>query len=473
MKLKIAIVCSAVIALAPYAAKADLDPMSLIQDKLRNGFEEANKVFKEYTGQELDLQQLVNNRDRLSELKKMGKNFAIDAAMSYASNVKIRSLSVGGITGDIKGSIGTPELARKLGKKMTQKSMINDDVLQAQKKQKMINELQVENVATMYAKALVLRRSIINEGQKLEEEEKTEITDLPQIEDAYKAVSTRANGRWKSILDAAANYQGQTAASSLLSMRADAAKEAEEEAEAEAKKKAEEEEKAAQEAADKSEKEGGLSLSDAYNKGSNVINDVKNGNYGSALGEVGGAAGNLGVDSKVSDGLKNAGDAYNKGSSAVDNVKNGNYGSALGDLGGAAGSAGIGGNVGDTLQNAGNTYNQGSNLVDNVSSGNIWGAVDSVVSTADSINKLGGYDQEAIDAQKKAQEEANEKASQSAAESMKNFSDQHKDDFTNSLINSSLNQQGQNILNGSSNSGGKSSSSGRSNTSWKLGGGTK
>ena len=74
MKLKIAIVCSAVIALAPYAAKADLDPMSLIQDKLRNGFEEANKVFKEYTGQELDLQQLVNNRDRLSELKKMGKN---------------------------------------------------------------------------------------------------------------------------------------------------------------------------------------------------------------------------------------------------------------------------------------------------------------------------------------------------------------------------------------------------------------
>ena len=224
MKLKIAIVCSAVIALAPYAAKADLDPMSLIQDKLRNGFEEANKVFKEYTGQELDLQQLVNNRDRLSELKKMGKNFAIDAAMSYASNVKIRSLSVGGITGDIKGSIGTPELARKLGKKMTQKSMINDDVLQAQKKQKMINELQVENVATMYAKALVLRRSIINEGQKLEEEEKTEITDLPQIEDAYKAVSTRANGRWKSILDAAANYQGQIAASSLLSMRADAAK---------------------------------------------------------------------------------------------------------------------------------------------------------------------------------------------------------------------------------------------------------
>lgn len=427
MKLKIAIVCSAVIALAPYAAKADLDPMSLIQDKLRNGFEEANKVFKEYTGQELDLQQLVNNRDRLSELKKMGKNFAIDAAMSYASNVKIRSLSVGGITGDIKGSIGTPELARKLGKKMTQKSMINDDVLQAQKKQKMINELQVENVATMYAKALVLRRSIINEGQKLEEEEKTEITDLPQIEDAYKAVSTRANGRWKSILDAAANYQGQIAASSLLSMRADAAKEAEEEAEAEAKKKAEEEKKAAQEAADKSEKEGGQSLSDAYNKGSNVINDVKNGNYGSALGEVGGAAG----------------------------------------------SAGIGGNVGDTLKNAGNTYNQGSNLVDNVSSGNIWGAVDSAVSTADSINKLGGYDQEAIDAQKKAQEEANEKASQSAAESMKNFSDQHKDDFTNSLINSSLNQQGQNILNGSSNSGGKSSSSGRSNTSWKLGGGTK
>ena len=46
----------------------------------------------------------------------------------------------------------------------------------------MINELQVENVATMYAKALVLRRSIINEGQKLEEEEKEQTETEPQEE---------------------------------------------------------------------------------------------------------------------------------------------------------------------------------------------------------------------------------------------------------------------------------------------------
>ncbi len=472
MRIKIAIVCSAVLALAPYAVKADLDPTSLIQDKLRNGFEEANKVFKEYTGQQLDLQQLVNSRDKLGELKKLGKNFAIDAAMSYGSNIKIRSLSVKGIAGDIKGSIGTPELARKLGKKMTQKSMVSDDVVKAQQKQKMINELQVENVATMYAKALVLRRSIINEGNKLEEEEKTEITDLTQIEDAYKAVSTRANGRWKTILDAAANYQGQTAASSLLNIRADAAKEEEENAAAAAEKKAEEDKKAAEKAAE-SGITGGISITDAYKKGSETVNKIKDGNYGDAIGEIGGVAGDLNVNNEIADNIKNIGDSYNKGKQAAEDVANGQYGNALGNLGEAAGGVGIDGDLSGGLKNAGNVYNTGNNLKNDVNSGNFNGILDGAVSTADSVNKLGGYDQEAIAAQEKAQKEAADRAEASAAETMNNFSNSHKNDITNDLINNSLKQQGQNFLNSGSYSGGNSSASGRSKQSWKFGGVSK
>ena len=390
MNIKKAIFCGTVLAFTPYMVKADIDPTTLIQDKLVNVQEEINKTLKTYTGQEMNLQQLVNSRDKLSELKNMGKTFALNYAKDYVKRVKVRSFSVKGVTEGLKGAVATPEMARKVGQKMTQKEQVSEDVKKAKEHQKFINDLQVENVAAMYAKSLVLRRAIIAENEELENEEKEEMTDLSIIENAYKVVSNRAVGRWKTILDSEANFSGQLATAGLLSIRANMAVEEEEAAKADAQKKADEKAKKAEEEAKKSAGENAEEKSDknndkkgkkkpnwkdAANKAGNAYKDVKSGNYGAALGDLGGVAGSTGLGEGVSDALSNAGTAYDKGKQAKDNIESGNYGAALGDLGGVAGAAGLGEGVSDALSNAGTVYDKGKQAKDNIESGNYGAAL--------------------------------------------------------------------------------------------------
>lgn len=380
MNIKKAIFCGTVLAFTPCVVKADIDPTTLIQDKLVNVQEEINKTLKTYTGQEMNLQQLVNSRDKLNELKNMGKTFALDYAKDYVKRVKVHSFSVKGITEGLKGAVATPEMARKVGQKMTQKELVSEDVKKAKEHQKLINDLQVENVAAMYAKSLVLRRAIIAENEELENEEKEEMTDLSIIENAYKIVSNRAVGRWKSILDSEANFSGQLATAGLLSIRANMAVEEEEAAMADAQKKADEAAKKAEEEAKKSEEEAKKAA------GENTGNDGKSKPNWKDVGN-------------------NAKDAYN-------DIKNGNYSGALGDLSGAAGSAGLGTGVGDALSGSGDIYNAGKGLADNIGSGNWSGALDNIISGAEGVNNATGNSAEevakreaAIEAAKKAQEE--------------------------------------------------------------------
>ena len=91
MKNKIILIYSAILALSPFSALADLDPSTLIQDKINVYQEKINDITKEYIGQEVNLQQMINSRDKLGELKNLGKNFAIDQATSFGSQIKIRS----------------------------------------------------------------------------------------------------------------------------------------------------------------------------------------------------------------------------------------------------------------------------------------------------------------------------------------------------------------------------------------------
>lgn len=426
MNIRKAIFCGTVLAFTPCVVKADIDPTTLIQDKLANVQEEINKTLKTYTGQEMNLQQLVNSRDKLGELKNMGKTFALDYAKDYLKRVKVHSFSVKGITEGLKGAVATPEMAGKIGQKMTQKAEVSEDVKKAKEHQKLINDLQVENVAAMYAKSLVLRRAIITENEELENEEKEEMTDLSIIENAYKVVSNRANGRWKTILDSEANFSGQLATAGLLSIRADMAAEEEEKAMADAQKKAKEEAKKAEEEAKKAEEEAKKSAEenkdndgkskpnwkDVGNSAKDAYNNIKNGNYSGALGDLSGAAGSAGLGQGVSDALSKAGSTYDKGQQVKDNIENGNYGAALGNLGGAAGAAGLGDGVSDALSGSGDIYNAGKGLADNVGSGNWSGALDNIVSGAEGLNNATGNSEEevakreaAAEAAKKAQEE--------------------------------------------------------------------
>ena len=403
MRTKITVVCSAIIALFPYASFADFDPTTFVQDQLITHQEQINTIIKKYTGKELDMQQLTNSPDKLKNLKKAGIKLAIGSATKYAPQMIIRTKVLKGISGKVKGNFATPELAAAVNNEMARNDQVNNDIQKARERRKKLNKLQVQNVSILYAKALVTRRSIINETEQLDEEEKQlkELIEdcsgsssdgsdsgrceglIPILSKSYAQTVDRANARWRSILDFTANYYGQKASVEYLGVSISRADKDEQAAEDAAKKGQ----------ANSSNLASGLQSGnganplldpnkgkDLFNKGKDVYGKVKSGNYGGALGEVGGVAGDYGLG-QAGDYISKAGSTYDKGKNTVEDVKNGNYGGALGEVGGVAGDYGLG-QAGDYISKAGSTYDKGKNTVEDVKNGNYGGALSNVSGVA-------------------------------------------------------------------------------------------
>ena len=403
MRTKITVVCSAIIALFPYASFADFDPTTFVQDQLITHQEQINTIIKKYTGKELDMQQLTNSPDKLKNLKKAGIKLAIGSATKYAPQMIIRTKVLKGISGKVKGNFATPELAAAVNNEMARNDQVNNDIQKARERRKKLNKLQVQNVSILYAKALVTRRSIINETEQLDEEEKQlkELIEdcsgsssdgsdsgrceglIPILTKSYAQTVDRANARWRSILDFTANYYGQKASVEYLGVSIS---------------RVDKDEKAAEDAAKKGQANSSNLASglqsgnganplldpnkgkDLFNKGKDVYGKVKSGNYGGALGEVGGVAGDYGLG-QAGDYISKAGSTYDKGKNTVEDVKNGNYGGALSEVGGVAGDYGLG-KAGDYISKAGSTYDKGRNTVEDVKNGNYGGALSNVSGVA-------------------------------------------------------------------------------------------
>ena len=401
MRTKITVVCSAIIALFPYASFADFDPTTFVQDQLITHQEQINTIIKKYTGKELDMQQLTNSPDKLKNLKKAGIKLAIGSATKYAPQMIIRTKVLKGISGKVKGNFATPELAAAVNNEMARNDQVNDDIQKARERRKKLNKLQVQNVSILYAKALVTRRSIINETEQLDEEEKQlkELIEdcsssssdgsdsgrceglIPILTKSYAQTVDRANARWRSILDFTANYYGQKASVEYLGVSIS---------------RVDKDEKAAEDAAKKGQANSSNLASglqsgnganplldpnkgkDLFNKGKDVYGKVKSGNYGGALGEVGGVAGDYGLG-KAGDYISKAGSTYDKGKNTVEDVKNGNYGGALSNVSGVAGDYGLK-DASNYIDKAGSAYNAGKNAVNNVQSGNYGAAIGNVAS---------------------------------------------------------------------------------------------
>ena len=408
MRTKITVVCSAIIALFPYASFADFDPTTFVQDQLITHQEQINTIIKKYTGKELDMQQLTNSPDKLKNLKKAGIKLAIGSATKYAPQMIIRTKVLKGISGKVKGNFATPELAAAVNNEMARNDQVNNDIQKARERRKKLNKLQVQNVSILYAKALVTRRSIINETEQLDEEEKQlkELIEdcsgsssdgsdsgrceglIPILTKSYAQTVDRANARWRSILDFTANYYGQKASVEYLGVSIS---------------RVDKDEKAAEDAAKKGQANSSNLASglqsgnganplldpnkgkDLFNKGKDVYGKVKSGNYGGALGEVGGVAGDYGLG-KAGDYISKAGSTYDKGKNTVEDVKNGNYGGALSNVSGVAGDYGLK-DASNYIDKAGSAYNAGKNAVNNVQSGNYGAAVGNV---AAGVTSAGG-----------------------------------------------------------------------------------
>ena len=94
------------------------------------------------------------------------------------------------------------------------------------------------------------------------------------------------------------------------------------------------------------------------------MEDVKNGNYGGALSNVSGVAGDYGLKD-ASNYIDKAGSAYNAGKNAVNNVQSGNYGAAVGNVASGVTSAG-GSYMDDKTKNIISGVEKGANASDNI-----------------------------------------------------------------------------------------------------------
>lgn len=397
---KIAILCGAFLALFPYAAKADLDPSTMIQDKIVIINEELNKELKVWGLSDLALQELVTNRKAFEEsISKGVKAYAMDKAMEFGSKIKIKQVTLSGVTAKIKGDRSNPELEKALGKKVTRKKQQNEDIKKTKKQLELINNMQVENVAVMYANALVARRAVIDEGNTLEEEEQTAMSDIPTITNAYKAVTLRADGRWIEILKAQSSYYKQLANIELVNLRVN-----EDEEDTDDEKKSDEESASGQAGQDGKDSQdsgsaadddnSGMSLTDIYEKGKNTYDNVSSGNYSGALGNIADSAGGLGYGDAAGY-ISDAGKAYDTGKNAANNISQGNWSGVANDI--AGGAADLGGKYGGEgaqgiLNDVKSGVGSAGRAYDNVSSGNYGAALGNVVDgTANAMgDKLDG-----------------------------------------------------------------------------------
>ncbi len=214
--------------LLPREVWADLDFTSNIQEILSTAQEAENKVQSQLEAVQKQLQSASLNRENLNKLKNLrntAKNIGntvksqvkqtIDGVLTETRDKLINSqdFTIGGIISKLSNGGVTAELQEAVDENYTIKSGLNDDVAAMAAFKKQQNDLMVENTALKYGRALVLRKAIMDEDETLRQEEEDELTDLPTIIDAYKTVSTRASGRWNTILGFIASTETQNAQS--------------------------------------------------------------------------------------------------------------------------------------------------------------------------------------------------------------------------------------------------------------------
>ena len=343
MNKKLGILLSAVFFLLPCAVKADIDFASIIQDKLSTVEEEVNKVLKQYTNIQVHIQEFRNNRDILNTLKDKAKQEIAARKAKLIQTVRAQTVSLKGIGSNLNmGDFVGADLVAATRSKYTKKKDAKKDFEKVKEHQREMNKMLVENVATLYARALVKRYEMQEDESKALEKEADETAEtlqnaqLPTVKQAYIRVKNRANGRWKTILQSTADFKGLI----INGVIAENTISSEEEAESELEKAAQEQEQANKD--NKTEevtiKVKGPTVGQLMDLGSKGIQDINTNNWWQMIDDAGGSYGIIsGEQSDLSSMLRaGAGAVANAGRSGT----NGNWAGALNSL--AQGTGAIG-----------------------------------------------------------------------------------------------------------------------------------
>ena len=335
MKKKIAIMLSAMMIMYPTASKADMDLLSMVQDIIGEIQERLNLVLVQYTGMQVDLAMLVTDRGAfLDNLRDQAKALALDKAMALADNIKIGTFEMPGITDKITtGLYVTPELQNALAATYLKRSEKNvDQFADAIAEFEKNNDCAIENLAALFAEAIVHRKEMEKEATTKEDgtNETTANQDAStdrttELVKKYMDNSKKANERWIKVMAATAKQEEHVSRIRMTEIKLDEL--------SDITGNLEDNVVAPVNLAQL--RGNGASLLSIYNAGSSAFNNIQSGNYAGALSDIAGSAIDINgednnIVSSVVTGANSVQDAYYS-------AEGGDWGGALGALGGGAG----------------------------------------------------------------------------------------------------------------------------------------
>lgn len=220
MTKKIATLLAVMLILFPKISRADLDVLSIVQDNFKVFEEKAATVLEKYKGYQVSLQELSLNRDIVSSLRDNveqeirqetqniadnAKGMAIEGVREFA-NSRLSTVTLPGLdTSASFGPYATPELKQKTAVAYLRRSNIANDIEVNVEQEKRTNNELIENLANIYANALVTRKRIMKEMGDYNSARNLSAEEAAQAHDAYQF--SIDNGESESIRNQAQHYQ--------------------------------------------------------------------------------------------------------------------------------------------------------------------------------------------------------------------------------------------------------------------------
>lgn len=424
MKKKIATVLVALLVLFPKTSRADLDVLSIIQDAIKVFQEKANTLVQGYLGIQVNLQELTINRDIVSnlrdsvksQLKAKAQMFVVDAKHAAWDGAKeffnsqMSAVTLPGINTSVSlGPYTSPIMKQKVGKSYMKRTNINNDVKVNTEQDFRNNNLMVENLAIIYANALVTRKKMMdeeggdeNEDGSEENEEGTSNPDVNTVQFRYGQTARHAAYLWMQTLRFESTYHKALSEMRITDKRQDDISEiigvSEDEMDTEGL------EDVGADIAETRTAVDLLALRDQWDRGADAL---KNGDFagvlnaaGTAYG-IGAVEGNQDIARAVQRSTDGAGAAYN-------NIRDGNWSGVASGVGNTVGDV-MGGNNGMEVGALGDFVGGGIDIVN--AGGDANEVFDHLMTNGDiqsGLSKLGNLDtskEEAMEAARKQTEE--------------------------------------------------------------------
>ena len=187
--------------------------LETVQTKVETAMEETSKITNQAMTYASDPSQALE--DAKGEVKKK-----LDERKKNKKEDKANDVAATGVASTVDGAKPSAEQQEAIENKYTNDKE-KDSVEEQRKFEERINEERIRNVSAMYARGLVSRYKLQEEGKELlaEQEKKSGSENQPDLNEKIKEVNLRADKRWITVMQLIANQQEQTELSNVTAMK--------------------------------------------------------------------------------------------------------------------------------------------------------------------------------------------------------------------------------------------------------------